>query len=97
MYSDLGLADTEVGDRDEYDAGAANIRLEEVPVLLSHCTDDGVVDVGHGREMRDALLALRLHVNWIEYDSDEHWVKEPEAADELVDFLVKRLESLQSA
>jgi lysophospholipase II len=93
MYKDLGLLEN---DDNEEAEGHPREQEGKVPVLLSHCTYDYVVDVKHGRQMKDALSGLGMNVKWTEYATDDHWFKEPEAVDELVQFLNTTLISLKA-
>jgi len=58
------------------------------PILLSHTTDDHVIDVALGKEMRDTLVGLGLHrVVWKEYESGGHWIPAPEGFEDVLEFL----------
>ena len=63
----------------------------KTPVFLSHCTDDGVVDIELGRQLCGALVALGMNVTWHEDLEGGHWIKEPEGVDGLIAFLSRQL------
>ena len=60
-----------------------------VPIFLSHCTDDNVVEPSLGRQLREFLDSIGMQVEWHEYPRGGHWIKEPHAMDEFTDFLQK--------
>ncbi|KAL9626197.1 MAG: hypothetical protein Q9204_007503 [Flavoplaca sp. TL-2023a] len=62
------------------------------PALLCHCTDDDVVDVELGHQLRDTLTAsdLNIDVTFTEFASGGHWVSAPQGFDAIVDFLRHR-------
>ncbi|KAK3681025.1 Alpha/Beta hydrolase protein [Podospora appendiculata] len=63
-------------------------QLTRIPILLEHCTDDGVIAVDNGIRMRETLLGLGFRdVEWREYDTGGHWINEPRGVDDLVRFL----------
>lgn len=59
------------------------------PVLLCHSTDDDVVPVRHGRNLRDTLheCPQDVEVEWHEYEDGGHWVNEPQGVDDMVAFI----------
>lgn len=61
--------------------------LTSIPVILSHCVDDSVIDVKLGRELRDSLRNFGVRVEWQEYGDGGHWIKAPEAIDDFAKFL----------
>ncbi|KAI4268176.1 MAG: hypothetical protein LQ337_007995 [Flavoplaca oasis] len=62
------------------------------PALLCHCTDDDVVDVELGHQLRDTLTAsdLNINVTFTEFASGGHWISAPHGFDAIVDFLRNR-------
>lgn len=58
-----------------------------IPIFLSHSSDDDVVPVQNGRELRDILLERSQVVDWHEYKDGGHWVNEPQGVDDLANFL----------
>ncbi len=86
-YSDeLGLPTVE----GEPDAEPAE-RLRQLPVFLSHCSDDGVVSVELGRQLEAFMAGLDMGVKWTEYGSGGHWIKSPEAMDRFEHFLLEMI------
>jgi lysophospholipase II len=73
------------------DRSAARLEDEHLhtPILLSHTTDDHVIDVALGKEMRDTLAGLGLHrVVWREYEMGGHWIPAPEGFEDVLKFLL---------
>ena len=95
MYAKLGLGTIQGQSPDDKNGKGANEAFKRVQMFLSHCKYDGVVDVRHGLDLRDSFQELGVKVTWTEFDSDIHWVKEPEAVDDFVDFLEAKLSSLR--
>ena len=60
----LGLEDTP--DNDEV--------VRNTPILLEHCSDDPLVLVEGGRNLRDTLRRFGAHVIWKEYLDGGHWL-----------------------
>ena len=62
------------------------------PALLCHCTDDDVVDVALGHQLRDTLTAsdLKIDVTFTEFASGGHWISAPHGFDVIVNFLRQR-------
>ncbi|KAL8651989.1 MAG: hypothetical protein Q9226_004457 [Calogaya cf. arnoldii] len=62
------------------------------PALLSHCTDDDVVDIQLGHHLRDALTTpdLGMDVIFKEFAKGGHWIPGSDGFDTLVDFLRNR-------
>ncbi|KAK7519153.1 Alpha/Beta hydrolase protein [Phyllosticta citriasiana] len=56
------------------------------PVFLGHGRRDRHVEMRLGAQAGDVLVDLGCDVRWEEYD-EEHWWKEPEQIDDLVEFL----------
>ncbi|KAK8184449.1 hypothetical protein BC567DRAFT_218408 [Phyllosticta citribraziliensis] len=56
------------------------------PVFLGHGMHDRHVEMRLGAQAGDVLVDLGCEVRWEEYD-EEHWWKEPEQIDDLVEFL----------
>ncbi len=69
------------------DVPADDVVLRSTPVLLEHCTDDPLVLVQSGRELRDTLRGFGVNVKWKEYPDGGHWFKSPTGMDDVVDFL----------
>ena len=65
-------------------------RLTSVPVFLSHCTDDGVVSIGLGRQVKTFLIDVGLKVSWEEYERADHWIRR-EAMDVFEEFLDEKI------
>ena len=63
------------------------------PMFLCHGIDDDVVDISLGHKLRDVASALGLNVIWKEDDECGHWIKEPEAVNELAEFLRHQIAS----
>ncbi|QIW99609.1 hypothetical protein AMS68_005127 [Peltaster fructicola] len=63
----------------------------KTPVWLCHGTDDGVVDVRLGRELRDVLTELGTDVTWRTDDRCGHWIKVPEAMNEMEAFIRRQI------
>ncbi|KAF2089402.1 alpha/beta-hydrolase [Saccharata proteae CBS 121410] len=57
------------------------------PVLLTHCSDDDVISIHNGEELRNSLTALGMSVEWRAYQEGGHWVNEPQGVDDIVMFL----------
>ncbi|KAL8840061.1 MAG: hypothetical protein Q9176_004083 [Flavoplaca citrina] len=62
------------------------------PALLCHCTDDDVVDVELGHQLRDTLTAsdLNIDITFTEFASGGHWIPAPHGFDAIVNFLRHR-------
>lgn len=58
-----------------------------VPVFIAHAENDAVVDLRHGIEACRTLRGLGFVVEFHTYDSDAHWIPEPQGYDDLVAFL----------
>ncbi|KAF1933495.1 alpha/beta-hydrolase [Didymella exigua CBS 183.55] len=58
-----------------------------MPILLQHCKDDGVVQFANGMAMRNCLEELRMDVKWQYFEEGGHWLNEPEGMDGIVEFL----------
>ena len=60
-----------------------------IPALLCHCTDDDVVDVELGHQLRDALMSpgLDINVTYKEFVPGGHWIPCPDGFDSIVEFL----------
>ena len=69
------------------------------PCFLSHNTDDDVVDVRLGRSLRDSLRRIGMEVKWDEHEKGgpylKHWIKEPEAVDNLIAFLESQMGAMR--
>lgn len=61
------------------------------PIFLAHSKDDDVVDIKLARHMRNRLDGFATNVQLHQYEDGGHWVKEPEAIDDLVAFLKERV------
>jgi lysophospholipase-2 len=61
--------------------------ISNMPVLLQHCEDDGVVPIANGKEMRAYLEEMGKDVQWQQFEEGGHWVNEPEGVDGIVKFL----------
>ncbi|KAL8857842.1 MAG: hypothetical protein Q9178_005598 [Gyalolechia marmorata] len=61
-------------------------------VLLCHCTDDDVVDINLGHQLRDALMApgLNMDITFKEFAKGAHWIPSPLGFDAIVEFLRSR-------
>lgn len=92
---DIGIIQREMVD--EYRDDETDVALPEafssVPVFLSHCNDDNVIEPQLGRELKEALKSLEIGVEWHEYPHGGHWIKEPEAMNDFATFL-ERLRKL---
>ncbi|KAL8849433.1 MAG: hypothetical protein Q9221_005605 [Calogaya cf. arnoldii] len=62
------------------------------PALLSHCTDDDVVDIELGHRLHDALTTpgLGMDVIFKEFAKGGHWIPGPDGFDTIVEFLRNR-------
>ena len=74
-----------------YDAddslGLSPASVRSTPLLLGHSSDDDVVPVKNGRQLRDMLELLLDSVEWHEYETGGHWIEEPHGIDDIVSFL----------
>ncbi|KAK6819528.1 phospholipase carboxylesterase [Apiospora arundinis] len=61
--------------------------LRQVPMLITHSSDDDVVPVRNGRRLRDILRLHGFEVEWKEYPDGGHWVNEPQGVDDIAHFL----------
>ena len=59
----------------------------EMPVLLQHCSDDGVVPVGNGEALRESLKEMGVRLEFEEFEEGGHWLNEPEGMDSIVRFI----------
>ncbi|KAK3680931.1 hypothetical protein LTR37_021032 [Vermiconidia calcicola] len=59
----------------------------EMPALLAHCEDDGVIAVKYGEELRDVLAGIGMEVEWCQYEDGGHWVNEPQGIDDIARFM----------
>ncbi|MCJ1460628.1 hypothetical protein MMC28_011010 [Mycoblastus sanguinarius] len=66
------------------------------PVFLGHASDDEVIDIELGRQMRTALEGLGTKVEWKENGDCGHWIKEPAEFDDIVKFLSRAMEEKPS-
>ena len=73
--------------KDEPDVGEAEVVSLNAPCFLSHCKDDELVDIEHGRQLRDKLQKFGVSVKWDEHEEGGYWVQEPEGIDHLLFFL----------
>ncbi len=71
--------------------------LASVPVLLSHCKDDSVVDTTLGSNMETTLSQCGMDVKGAEYDVGGHWIKEPDEMDRFVRFMRDVLSSVEAS
>ncbi|KAL7268456.1 hypothetical protein RUND412_008924 [Rhizina undulata] len=88
LRNNLGLGDSVAA------SGADAGSVRETPVFLGHGTDDQWVDVTLGKQVRDILTHMGMHVSWKEYlgaEEDGHWLKETEEFDDIVAFLKEKL------
>lgn len=71
------------------DRGTSHGRRDvgNIPILLQHCEDDGVVPIANGKAMRDYLEDMEMDVRWQPFEKGGHWLNEPEGMDGIVDFL----------
>ncbi|KAH8204191.1 hypothetical protein TruAng_001611 [Truncatella angustata] len=76
------------------DRASYALTLMKTPIFLGHSKGDGVVPVENGRDLRDYLSESRSAIQWHEYESNEHWVVEPEGVDDLVMFLRSHMRRL---
>ncbi|KAI5854496.1 Phospholipase/Carboxylesterase family protein [Durotheca rogersii] len=61
--------------------------IRNTPVLLEHCSDDLLVLVEGGRNLRDTLRRFGAQVVWKEYSEGGHWFNSPAGIDDAVEFL----------
>jgi lysophospholipase-2 len=61
--------------------------FKEMPVLLQHCKDDGVVLFANGEEMAERLGTMGLMVEWQSFEEGGHWLNEPKGMDGIVRFV----------
>lgn len=59
----------------------------DMPVLLQHCRDDGVVPVESGEELKLRLEDVAMGVQWECFEEGGHWLNEPEGVDGIVRFV----------
>lgn len=72
-------------------SGHGHASLLATPIFSGHGTDDAYVDVGLGRQARDALTRIGFNVTWKEYSGAEqegHWLKEPEQVEDIANFML---------
>lgn len=81
------LALDDEGDADQDDGENSSEVLRNTPVLMEHCTDDPLVLVGSGQQLKQTLEAFGASVRWSEYPRGGHWFKSPEGLDDLATFL----------
>lgn len=71
-----------------------NTPFLSTPIFLGHGTDDAIIDVELGRQVRDVLTQIGLKVEWKEYlgaDLEGHWLKAPEEVDDIAGFLTSAM------
>ena len=68
----------------------------QTPVFLSHARDDDdVIDFELGRQVRIVLGKLGMDVVWKEYGKGRHWIREPEGFNDIVEFLILKVGSVE--
>jgi predicted esterase len=61
--------------------------LEHTPVLLEHCVNDSLVEVRHGRTLRETLRRFGATVTWKEYPDGGHWFNSPNGTEDAMVFI----------
>lgn len=88
VRANLGIGDASVGVvRRRGGPG----RWEETPIFLGHGLYDNIVRCELGKEAKETLASAGANVFWHTYDSEEHWLKEPEEVEDMVDFIYQCL------
>lgn len=72
-----------------------NWLVENTPVLIEHCTNDPLVKVDTGRQVRDTLRRFGASVTWQEYPMGGHWLKSPDGIDDAVLWLKEHVSRLR--
>lgn len=73
-------------------AQLAGKSLLSTPVLLGHGVDDGMVEVGLGRQAQQVLARIGFQTEWKEYlgaELEGHWLKTPEQIDDIAAFMME--------
>ncbi|KAL8712358.1 MAG: hypothetical protein Q9225_006969 [Loekoesia sp. 1 TL-2023] len=81
VRSKLGLGDVSMVAR------ASQGSWKGTPIFLGHELHDEVVSCDLGKEAAVTLAAAGANPVWHTYDSGEHWLKEPEEVEDLVEFI----------
>lgn len=77
--------------------GVGIAQLSDMPVFLGHGIDDSLVSVKSCRELTSIFRGLGCDVVAHEYlgaERDGHWVKEPEEASDLVEYLKRHMQEV---
>ncbi|KAI1207785.1 alpha/beta-hydrolase [Annulohypoxylon truncatum] len=61
--------------------------VRNTPVFLGHCSDDPLVFIEYGQQLRDGLESFGMDVEWHEYPDGGHWFNAPFGMDDAVEFL----------
>ncbi|KAI2471142.1 alpha/beta-hydrolase [Annulohypoxylon bovei var. microspora] len=61
--------------------------VKNTPVFLGHCSDDPLVFIEYGQQLRDGLESFGMDVKWHEYPDGGHWFNAPFGMDDAVEFL----------
>ena len=71
---------------------ASDDELRGLPVIVVHGTQDQVIPIQDGREMRDFLQTVPVDLTWKEYDMG-HWVT-PQSMSDISNWLKNQLDKL---
>ena len=72
-----------------------NWLVRNTPVLIEHCSDDPLVEVETGRQVRDTLRGFGASVTWQEYPMGGHWLKSPDGVDDAVSWIKEHVPALK--
>jgi predicted esterase len=61
--------------------------VNEMPIFLAHCQDDGVIAIKYGEELKGQLEGYGFDVEWHRYEDGGHWLNEPKGVGEYCTFL----------
>ncbi|KAI1385336.1 alpha/beta-hydrolase [Hypoxylon trugodes] len=75
-----GAEEGEVDNQDEV--------VKNTPAFLGHNSDDPLVFVEFGRQLRDGLKSFGMDVQWREYNKGGHWINVPDGVNDAIEFLI---------
>ena len=69
----------------------------QVPVLLQHCQDDGVVPAANGKHLAEWLGWAGMQVEYECFSTGGHWLNEPQGMDAIARFLERVMGNTKGA
>ena len=66
-------------------------RWPTTPIFLGHEKHDSIVSIEHGRQACELLQGLGAAPEWHEYKSGDHWIQEPDEAQDILRFLQRQM------